>query len=438
MKIKVLLRVLLAIALVLSLSACGKKECQHEYDNDCDSKCNICNAVRAIEGHDLEMFAAKEPTCTEIGNDEYYICKSCDIIFADEIAVEELTAIPYIPALGHVLTTVEAVEATCTQTGHTEYQECETCGYTTTVVQLPILNHTFSNEWSWNATHHWHKANCGCEDQYTGMAEHTFDQQTGNCLCGATLYEFGDTCAHNEKVKVDMIPANCIRTGTIEHYKCKFCDEMKYLLVDGEYVLVENTEDLTIPLDLVDGHRFTINVDAKAYTCTEDGYDAHMLCDRCKVATTEHTVYPAKHEFVDIPELEATCSKDGYSAHKECSVCHTTEDKVIKPKNPSLHKFTIEVPKADPNCANNGYTAHQECEICHQTQGKEIIPMIPGAHVYTDDCDEYCNGCNLYRAVPHVVHSIYDDKCSVCGKDVPNPSGSPGNDNVVLPDHKFD
>ncbi len=41
--------------------------------------------------HTLEAAAAKEPTCTEEGNDAYWYCKVCDKYFADKDAVKEIT-----------------------------------------------------------------------------------------------------------------------------------------------------------------------------------------------------------------------------------------------------------------------------------------------------------------------------------------------------------
>lgn len=51
--------------------------------------------------HDLVKTEAANPTCTENGNSDYWICTECAKIFADETGLSELTEIPIIPAVGH-------------------------------------------------------------------------------------------------------------------------------------------------------------------------------------------------------------------------------------------------------------------------------------------------------------------------------------------------
>lgn len=71
--------------------------------------------------HTLEEVAATAATCTEAGNDAYYVCTTCHKAFSDaqgrvETSVEEQT----IPAQGHLLP----------PTGMCGLVQCETCGGT--------------------------------------------------------------------------------------------------------------------------------------------------------------------------------------------------------------------------------------------------------------------------------------------------------------------
>ncbi len=77
--------------------------------------------------------------------------------------------------------------ATCGHTGevngkaeHTfEDGVCSTCGYE----QKVSHEHTYSEEWSNNETHHWHEATCEHTGEVSGKAEHTFED--GVCsICG--------------------------------------------------------------------------------------------------------------------------------------------------------------------------------------------------------------------------------------------------------------
>lgn len=53
--------------------------------------CSICGAVyEDALGHTLEKTEAKDPTCTEAGNVEYWHCTVCGKYFADEKAENEI------------------------------------------------------------------------------------------------------------------------------------------------------------------------------------------------------------------------------------------------------------------------------------------------------------------------------------------------------------
>ena len=110
--------------------------------------------------HLLTKTAAKAATCTEDGNKEYWTCEHCGKYFlSDDTNPETATAVELsetvIPA-SHKLTKVEAKDATCAEDGNKEYWTCEHCKKyflsddtnpeTATAVEqsetiLPALNH---------------------------------------------------------------------------------------------------------------------------------------------------------------------------------------------------------------------------------------------------------------------------------------------------------
>ena len=82
-------------------------------------------------GHDLVQYAAKAPTCTEIGWDAYETCSRCDhTTYAEQ------------PALKHDLEQHAAKAPTCTEKGWNAYDTCSRCDYTTYAEQ-PALNHDY-------------------------------------------------------------------------------------------------------------------------------------------------------------------------------------------------------------------------------------------------------------------------------------------------------
>ena len=81
--------------------------------------------------HILTKTAAKAATCTENGNKEYWTCEHCGKYFlSDDTNPETAKAVELsetvIPA-SHKLTKVEAKDATCTEDGNKEYWTCEHC-----------------------------------------------------------------------------------------------------------------------------------------------------------------------------------------------------------------------------------------------------------------------------------------------------------------------
>ena len=83
----------------------------------------------AATGHDLEATAQKDATCTETGMKAYWTCSKCQKFFSDKNAENEIKSPEVIPANGHNMKRVDKHDATCTEDGHEEYWRCEECGY---------------------------------------------------------------------------------------------------------------------------------------------------------------------------------------------------------------------------------------------------------------------------------------------------------------------
>ena len=101
---------------------------------DAYDRCKNCNYTTRKElpaQHDLKQHAAKAPTCTEKGWNAYETCSRCDYTtYAEQ------------PALNHDLVQHEAKAPTCTEIGWDAYKTCSRCDYTT-YAELPALNHDY-------------------------------------------------------------------------------------------------------------------------------------------------------------------------------------------------------------------------------------------------------------------------------------------------------
>ena len=82
--------------------------------------------------HTLKKTEAKDATCTEDGNKEYWTCEHCGKYFlSDDTNPETAKAVELsetVSPASHKLTKVEAKDATCTEDGNKEYWTCEHCG----------------------------------------------------------------------------------------------------------------------------------------------------------------------------------------------------------------------------------------------------------------------------------------------------------------------
>lgn len=121
--------------------------------------CETCDQPYGELGaHKLTKTDAKAATCTEAGNEAYWTCSGCGKYFSDENGTNEIEKDSWVlKTLGHDRTKTDAKEATCTEDGNNEYYTCSRCGgvfkdeagtQATTVVAetLKKLGHDWSNK----------------------------------------------------------------------------------------------------------------------------------------------------------------------------------------------------------------------------------------------------------------------------------------------------
>ncbi len=152
---------------------------------------------------------------------------------------------------------------------------------------------------------------------------------------------------------------------------------------------VENVETLAADL-----HTETETVNAKAATCTEDGYTGDVVCKACGKVITKGEVIPATgHDTEIVGAKEPTCTEDGYTGDEVCKTCGETVKKgeVI----PALgHKIKLVGAKA-ATCTEDGYTGDEVCTVCGEIVKKGEVIKATG-------------------------HQYKDGKCTVCGAADPN------------------
>lgn len=109
----------------------------------CEGKavCTVCSQPYGELGdHTLEEVPAKSPSCTASGNNRYYTCGDCGLVFKADGVTETTVAAETIAATGHSYTYKVTTEPTTTAAGALT-GICASCSGTTTVT-LPKLNTT--------------------------------------------------------------------------------------------------------------------------------------------------------------------------------------------------------------------------------------------------------------------------------------------------------
>lgn len=343
--------------------------------------------------HDLKKVPAKDATCTEAGNKEYWECKTCGNFYWDADGKNEITnKNDVIVEAGHKYGDLIAeVSATCGKNGVKAHYECSVChkNFDTNFDELTDLvipatgkhiwelvekevenatTHTkeckvcgmteeethdkwpgdYPIEWTSNDDYHWHQFACGT---IMNKAAHTWD--AGVVTTPATCTKAGVktfTCTECQATKTEPIDATghsyettWTTDGTSHWHKCANCDEIT---------------------DKAD-HIFDTNNCAKDRTCTECGY-----------------VKPAGQHSWNDGEVTtpATCTTDGVKTFT-CKVCQEKKTEPIKAPGHTV----VEDAAKEPTCTETGLTAGKHCSVCNEVlEAQTVVPAKGHSMTKTD------------------------------------------------------
>ena len=250
----------------------------HEYFYACDPVCMNCYEITNPDAaHSLSHVEAKDATCFENGNIEYWTCEHCGGCWDNEAA----TGMPLnqmmvvVPMAHDELTHVEAKAPTCFENGNIEYWTCEACGY------------------AWLD------------------AEGTLSTN----LMAVVL-----PMAHGELTHVEAVAPTCYENGNIEYWYCEACG---YAWLDAEGTLNTNLMAVVLPM----GHGEITHVEAKDATCTELGNIEYWYCEACGQAwLDEACTLNTNMMAVKLPMVDHTYD----NAHDaDCNVCGEIREIVL-------------------------------------------------------------------------------------------------------------
>ena len=402
--------------------------------------CIVCNETfnyveLAALGHKpVNKVAAKEAKCTTDGNDEYYTCANgakCEYAGNVLVATDKYTnynneilativvgeasyyvvASAKIEKLGHDLdeTAANYVEGklpTCTEPGYTASGTCEVCKATVKAETIYANGHT-----SKQANNNYHDTKFLNENSRPATC-------TAPAYCGECGEEYGTVHAAKKWVGVvEAKSATCTTEGNYKYNTCADCGQVwinktgtadcvaewitEYVdtgKVDanGDPIMKEvKSRDYTTAYDIEDTiipvveHRYVLEMPGKDATCTEDGYEAFVVCQLCGKLESDIIVIPA---FGHTSSLEGTC--------REWVECETCTAIYANPNVTEDHHFDVE--------------GHEgECVICGICENHKYV--LVETIIYGDDkYDDH----HAHHSSSTCVTPIYVYGCEVCGHQI--------------------
>ena len=164
---------------------------------------------------------------------------------------------------------------------------------------------------------------------------------------------------------------------------------------DGSYT---ETKDAAVgtTINYLDGvwggkpcsHENTEIRNAKAATCTEDGYSGDTYCTDCNEKISDGKIIPAKEHSWNEGEVttKPTCKDKGVKTFT-CTVCNETKTEAID----ATGHTPVDVAEQPATCTKDGHTAGTKCSVCGATiSGIEKIPATGHTEVVDDAVEATC------------------------------------------------
>lgn len=354
-------------------------------------KLTIAGAVTPpAHTHNLTKVPAKDATCTEDGNIEYYQCSdpTCGKLYKDAAGTKEITKDDTVIKAGHTgLKLYPAKEPTCDKDGCVAYWFCTGCnnyyfdnngavGEKTTVekVAIPATGHKWVlvvGGYTDGATQHTVKCSvCGQKKDeahadrpgdVSDVWQHDGTNHWNVYGCGTIM----NKAAHTWNAGVVTKEATCTEPGE-KTFTCDVCHATKTEPINATGHKYEWKHDET-------NHWQECSVCGNTIDKAEHTYAAHKCEDpaTCTKAECGYVKPAGQHSWNDGEvTTPATCTTDGVKTYT-CKVCSETKTETIKASGHTV----VEDAAKEPTCTETGLTAGKHCSVCNEVlEAQTVIP----------------------------------------------------------------
>ena len=288
----------------------------HQYTYPCDKFCSVCyEETNPNATHTIVHVEAKAATCYEDGNIEHWYCSDCGIAWADEALTQQTNLKSVILPMAHgEATHVEAKDATCTETGNIEYWLCEACGQAwldeactlntnVLAVVLPTIDHDYvygicsvcqakdPAYVDYYLVGYINGADYGCEADYANLGEYKFVDGKLTVTFNADSYVF---------VKTGNLNGESVKWYLFETYHDASMTEGTLIENKSEKMFIPGGVEVVFTLVVNEDGTLTLSYHLHSYeavvtepTCTNAGYTTHTCS--CGASYTDSEVEALGH-----------------------------------------------------------------------------------------------------------------------------------------------
>lgn len=297
---------------------------------DCEK--GIVETIPAL-GHEWkEELITAEPTCDEPGYVAHE-CATCGLVEVIEW-VEFTSAYIYesyeIASGCHNLEGVEPdvyVPGICGEQAQLDRYLCATCGQ-----YILVKNDSFEN-------HVMPEGLLEKDDENNVPIEIVGTVDYVNAVISGmpvtvTFTDYNDiyftfTAPLDGEIAGEIVSGSCY---AVAHSQYLHRDETLTVKAGETYTINIWGENFEINLFYVDGVSTLLQFAGKDATCTEDGYTAQYLCERCGKVVESEVIEATGHvEVIDVEAKEATCTEAGATKGWHCEVCGYAEESTVIP-----------------------------------------------------------------------------------------------------------